>query len=200
MLVTLPLKGHNALTPGILNSVRIKVLPAHDATSFLHAGQVMPVKAVSMLSETLLLNSYLNVLDRLIQIYLLSDSLSHICFWCKIIPSGTALSTGRTASLKWCSIQETNFPKAINYWGRKQTTTNSPHTAALERYQEINCFSGLLVLAYGQGTCCAAVPMLQFSGKNFEVSWALTHHLISPSQESLKDRHQSVSGMYLRRC
>lgn len=28
----------------------------------------MPVKAVSMLSETLLLNSYLNLLDRLIQI------------------------------------------------------------------------------------------------------------------------------------
>lgn len=158
----------------------------------------MPVKAVNMLSETLPLNSYLNLLNSLILIcFYQIASLSHICFWCKIIPRGTALSTGRTASLKWCSIQETNFPKVINYWGRKQTTINSLHIAALGTRQKINCFSDLL-LAYGQGTRCAAVPMLQFSGKNFEVSWALTHHLlISPSQESLKDRHQSVSGMYL---
>lgn len=95
---------------------------ACDTANTLHAGQalsfatsevaLMPIKAVTTMTEILLLNCCLTQLNTLRRICFIR---SHTWFLCKIILRGIALNAAKTAFLKWSSIQKTNFLKAINY-------------------------------------------------------------------------------------
>lgn len=105
------------------------------------AAALMPIQAVIMLTEILLLNCCHTLLNnlRLIWFYQWADLTfdPHVNN-----PEGHCFNTAKTAFLKWSLIQKTHFPEAINYQEKKMIL----HLTALASCQDINCFSDLLLL------------------------------------------------------